>query len=203
MGNIRRDGGYFPGTTWAKQAQNYAKRSQAEWARQERQKKVDKKRAASAKRHQNRLDRMSSSVASQKQQQDRETRDAAAAAAWRPDPVELKLAKEIGLPEGWTARFSKNGTYTIYSPYKKQRFMSKKAAYDFCGIGANDIPPKPERPRTGTIVKGSYGVETEDSTAASGSAAVGSSDNKRRRSACTHLSTSPRRACSSWRRRAD
>ena len=65
MGNIRRDGGYFPGTTWAKQAQNYAKRSQAEWSRQERQKKVDKKRAASAKRHQSRLARMSS-VASQK-----------------------------------------------------------------------------------------------------------------------------------------
>ena len=175
MGNIRRDGGYFPGTTWAKQAQNYAKRSQAEWSRRERQKKVDKERAASAKRHQNRLDRMSS-VASQKQH-DKDVRDAAAAAAWKPDPVELKLAKEIGLPDGWTARFSKNGTYTIYSPYKKQRFMSKKAAYDFCGIGVNDIPAKPERPRTGVIVKGSYGVEMEDS----GSAADGGSSNNKKR----------------------
>jgi len=163
MGNIRRDGGYFPGTTWAKQAQNYAKRSQAEWSRQDRQRKVDRKRAASAKRHRDRLDRMS--AASQKQhgkggKKDRKEKEArerevAAAAARQPDPAELKLATEIGLPKGWSARSSKNGTYTIYSPNKKQRFMSKKAAFDHCGIGISSAtsakPMSGDNPTEGGI----------------------------------------------------
>ena len=146
MGNIRRDGGYFPGTTWAKQAQNYAKRSQAEWTRRERQRKVDQKRAASARRHRDRLDRVSSAAASSQKIQEKAEREAAreaaaaaAVAARQLDPGELQLAQEIGLPAGWTARSSKNGTYTIYSPTpNKRRFMSKKAAYDFCGIGVPD-----------------------------------------------------------------
>ena len=146
MGNIRRDGGYFPGTTWAKQAQNYAKRSQAEWTRRERQRKVDQKRAASARRHRDRLDRVSSAAASSQKIQEKAEREAAreaaaaaAVAARQLDPAELQLAQEIGLPAGWTARSSKNGTYTIYSPTpNKRRFMSKKAAYDFCGIGVPD-----------------------------------------------------------------
>ena len=144
MGNIRRDGGYFPGTTWAKQAQNYAKRSQAEWTRRERQRKVDQKRAASARRHRDRLDRVSSAAASSQKIQEKAEKEAAAAAAVavaarQPDPAELQLAQEIGLPAGWTARSSKNGTYTIYSPSPdRRRFMSKKAAYDFCGIGVPD-----------------------------------------------------------------
>ena len=148
MGNIRRDGGYFPGTTWAKQAQNYAKRSQAELTRRERQRKVDQKRAASARRHRDRLDRVSSAAASSQKIQEKAEREAAREAAAavaeapakQPDPAELQLAQEIGLPAGWTARSSKNGTYTIYSPPEQghRRFMSKKAAYDFCGIGVPD-----------------------------------------------------------------
>lgn len=164
MGNIRRDGGYFPGTTWAKQAQNYAKRSQAEWTRRERQRKVDQKRAASARRHRDRLDRVSSAAASSQKIQEKAEREAAreaaaaaAVAARQPDPTELQLAQEIGLPAGWTARSSKNGTYTIYSPTpNKRRFMSKKAAYDFCGIGV------PDSQKPAAAVPGTTNVAAED-----------------------------------------
>ena len=67
-------------------------------------------------------------------------RSASAAAADDDDadPEELELASEMGLPDGWTARAKANSNYVIYSPGRKQRFTSKKAAFEHAGI---DAPP--------------------------------------------------------------
>ena len=50
---------------------------------------------------------------------------------------EFELAKEIGLPEGWTAKMSSNKQYTIKSPDGKKRFTSKRAALAFVDKGSD------------------------------------------------------------------
>lgn len=47
------------------------------------------------------------------------------------DLSSFELAKEIGLPEGWTAKVGSNKQYTIKSPDGKKRFTSKRAALAF------------------------------------------------------------------------
>lgn len=61
------------------------------------------------------------------------------------DPEDLELAREIGLPDGWTARVKKNSNYTIYSPSGSNRFTSKKAAFAFLG---DEAPPAKKKART-------------------------------------------------------
>lgn len=47
----------------------------------------------------------------------------------------------MGLPKGWTAVSRPNSRYTFRNPEGTQRFLSKKAVYDHCGLPMP--PPKP------------------------------------------------------------
>uniref|UniRef100_A0A7S2UMU6 Tudor domain-containing protein n=1 Tax=Attheya septentrionalis TaxID=420275 RepID=A0A7S2UMU6_9STRA len=49
---------------------------------------------------------------------------------------ELELAAEFGLPEGWIAVAQSNSKFSIQSPCRKQKFRSKKAAFEFLGMKA-------------------------------------------------------------------
>jgi len=58
---------------------------------------------------------------------------------YKPDANALKLASEIGLPKGWTARIRSNSRYTFRNPDGTKQFKSKNAVYSHLGL---TMPPQ-------------------------------------------------------------